>query len=137
MSLNHRKIKYRCAQCFFIFLLTLSFHSFFLGMVGAVGISNLQFVPLNSPRNLFVFGVPLFFGLSVPGWLNKNPGAIVTGCTKQQNLAFFFFFFCFFVFFFVCVLYCCCFGFFFLVFFFLVGGTDGRERGERVRIIMG
>ncbi|KAK3789932.1 hypothetical protein RRG08_004044 [Elysia crispata] len=53
------------------------------GMVGAVGISNLQFVPLNSPRNLFVFGVPLFFGLSVPGWLNKNPGAIVTG---NENL---------------------------------------------------
>ncbi|CAL1533120.1 unnamed protein product [Lymnaea stagnalis] len=39
------------------------------GMVGAVGISNLQFVDLNSTRNLFVFGLSIFFGLSVPAWV--------------------------------------------------------------------
>lgn len=42
------------------------------GMVGAVGISNLQFVDLNSSRNLFVFGLSIFFGLSVPVWVAKN-----------------------------------------------------------------
>ncbi|RUS87004.1 hypothetical protein EGW08_005242 [Elysia chlorotica] len=56
------------------------------GMVGAVGISNLQFVDLNSSRNLFVFGVPLFLGLSVPGWVNKNPGAIDTGDSNVDQV---------------------------------------------------
>ncbi|XP_059178848.1 solute carrier family 23 member 1-like [Physella acuta] len=42
------------------------------GMVGAVGISNLQYVDLNSSRNLFVFGLPVFFGLSVPYWVSTN-----------------------------------------------------------------
>ena len=61
---------------FVIFVLDLCFST---GMVGAVGISNLQFVDMNSPRNLFVFGVPLFCGLSASGWINKNPEAIDTG----------------------------------------------------------
>ncbi|XP_055874425.1 solute carrier family 23 member 2-like isoform X2 [Biomphalaria glabrata] len=42
------------------------------GMVGAVGISNLQYVDLNSSRNLFVFGISIFFGLSVPNWVADN-----------------------------------------------------------------
>ncbi|CAG5115657.1 unnamed protein product, partial [Candidula unifasciata] len=49
------------------------------GMVGAVGISNLQFVDLNSSRNLFVFGVSMFFGLSVPTWMTNHPESIQTG----------------------------------------------------------
>ena len=32
-------------------------------MITAVGLSNLQFVDLNSSRNLFVLGFSLFFGL--------------------------------------------------------------------------
>ncbi|KAK0054215.1 solute carrier family 23 member 1 [Biomphalaria pfeifferi] len=47
------------------------FHVMF-GMVGAVGISNLQYVDLNSSRNLFVFGISIFFGLSVPNWVSAN-----------------------------------------------------------------
>ncbi|KAH9525785.1 hypothetical protein Btru_002366 [Bulinus truncatus] len=42
------------------------------GMVGAVGISNLQYVDLNSSRNLFVFGISIFFGLSVPAWVAEH-----------------------------------------------------------------
>ena len=48
-------------------------------MIVSVGISNLQFVDLNSSRNLFVFGFSMFFGLSFPQWMNKNPNIINTG----------------------------------------------------------
>lgn len=48
------------------------------GMVAAVGISNLQYVDLNSPRNLCILGVSLFFGVSFPIWVQQND-AINTG----------------------------------------------------------
>ena len=51
----------------------------FPGMVAAVGISNLQFVNLNSSRNLFIFGFAVVFGLALPNWINEHPGAINTG----------------------------------------------------------
>ena len=47
------------------------------GMITAVGLSNLQFVDLNSSRNLFVLGFSIFFGLMLPSYLKKNP--LVTG----------------------------------------------------------
>lgn len=43
------------------------------GMIAAVGLSNLQFVNLNSPRNLFIIGFALFMGLSVPQYFALNP----------------------------------------------------------------
>ena len=49
------------------------------GMVAAVGISNLQFVDLNSSRNLFIFGTSILFGLALPNWVGATPGAIKTG----------------------------------------------------------
>ena len=55
------------------------------GVVTAVGISNLQFVDLNSSRNLFVFGIPLFFGLSVSNWVNNAKQPFDTG----QSFVFF------------------------------------------------
>ncbi|XP_023345185.1 solute carrier family 23 member 2 isoform X2 [Eurytemora carolleeae] len=42
------------------------------GMITAVGLSNLQFVDLNSSRNLFVLGFPIFFSLMLPEWVKKN-----------------------------------------------------------------
>ncbi len=36
------------------------------GMIASVGLSNLQFVDLNSARNLFILGFAFFMGLSVP-----------------------------------------------------------------------
>ena len=36
------------------------------GIVTAVGLSCIQHVDLNSTRNLFVIGFPLFFGLLLP-----------------------------------------------------------------------
>jgi len=43
------------------------------GMIAAVGLSNLQFVDLNSARNLFILGFAFFMGLSVPEYFGSNP----------------------------------------------------------------
>lgn len=56
------------------------------GMVSAVGISNLQFVDLNSSRNLFVVGVPLFFGLSVSQWVGSQQKPFDTGDSNADQV---------------------------------------------------
>jgi len=43
------------------------------GMIAAVGLSNLQFVNLNSGRNLFILGFAFFMGLAVPSYFGANP----------------------------------------------------------------
>lgn len=43
------------------------------GVIAAVGLSNLQFVDLNSPRNLFILGFAFFMGLSLPSYMTANP----------------------------------------------------------------
>ena len=43
------------------------------GMIAAVGLSNLQFINLNSARNLFILGFAFFMGLSVPEYFSANP----------------------------------------------------------------
>uniref|UniRef100_A0A3P8X4Y8 Si:dkey-106n21.1 n=1 Tax=Cynoglossus semilaevis TaxID=244447 RepID=A0A3P8X4Y8_CYNSE len=49
------------------------------GMIAAVGISNLQYVDLNSSRNLLILGFSTFSGLVLPTWFHSNPGIIDTG----------------------------------------------------------
>ncbi|WAQ95016.1 S23A1-like protein [Mya arenaria] len=56
------------------------------GMVTAVGLSNLQYVDLNSSRNIFILGLSLFFGLSAPFWVANNPTAIDTGSTVADQI---------------------------------------------------
>ena len=48
--------------------------AFVSGMITAVGISNLQFVDLNSSRNLFIIGFSFFFGLALPEYLKDQEG---------------------------------------------------------------
>ena len=43
------------------------------GMIASVGMSNLQFINLNSGRNLFIIGFAFFMGLSVPEYFNQTP----------------------------------------------------------------
>ena len=43
------------------------------GMIAAVGLSSLQFVDLNSARNLFILGFAFFMGLSVPEYFTAQP----------------------------------------------------------------
>ncbi len=50
-----------------------------LGMVSAVGISNLQFVDMASSRNQCIIGLSLMMGMMLPNWLKKNTDAINTG----------------------------------------------------------
>lgn len=52
-------------------------------MITAVGLSNLQFVDMNSSRNLFVLGFSMFFGLTLPNYLDSNPDVINTGIPKS------------------------------------------------------
>ncbi|CAL8345467.1 unnamed protein product [Lota lota] len=54
------------------------------GMITAVGLSNLQFVDLNSSRNLFVLGFSIFFGLVLPSYLKENP--LVTGIVEVDQV---------------------------------------------------
>nr|XP_023473368.1 solute carrier family 23 member 1 isoform X3 [Equus caballus] len=56
------------------------------GMITAVGLSNLQFVDMNSSRNLFVLGFSMFFGLTLPNYLTSNPGAINTGISEVDQI---------------------------------------------------
>lgn len=46
------------------------------GMIASVGLSNLQFVDLNSGRNLFIIGFAFFMGLSMPEYFLANPVVI-------------------------------------------------------------
>ena len=48
------------------------------GMITAVGLSNLQFVDLNSTRNLFILGFAFFMGLSVPEYFISHPLTLET-----------------------------------------------------------
>ncbi|XP_032332748.1 solute carrier family 23 member 1 isoform X4 [Camelus ferus] len=56
------------------------------GMITAVGLSNLQFVDMNSSRNLFVLGFSMFFGLMLPNYLESNPDAINTGIPEVDQI---------------------------------------------------
>ena len=49
------------------------------GIIAAVGISNLQFADMNSPRNLFIVGFSILFGLALPHYMNSHPNAINIG----------------------------------------------------------
>ena len=57
-------------------------------MITAVGLSNLQYVDMNSSRNLFILGFSLIFGISLPQWLNKNPGVIKTGMLFEEQISY-------------------------------------------------
>ncbi|KAL0968506.1 hypothetical protein UPYG_G00267780 [Umbra pygmaea] len=56
------------------------------GVISAAGISNLQYVDMNSSRNIFIFGFSIFSGLVIPNWLFKNPKAIATGVVVLDQL---------------------------------------------------
>ncbi|KAF7206866.1 solute carrier family 23 member 1 isoform X2 [Nothobranchius furzeri] len=56
------------------------------GMITAVGLSNLQLVDLNSSRNLFVLGFSMFFGLTLPSYLDTHPNAISTGLAELDQI---------------------------------------------------
>ena len=62
--------------------------SVMFGIITAVGLSNLQFVDLNSTRNLFILGFSLFFSLVLPKWMEieENQRSINTGNITLDNV---------------------------------------------------
>ncbi|KAF3705406.1 Solute carrier family 23 member 1 [Channa argus] len=56
------------------------------GMITAVGLSNLQLIDLNSSRNLFVLGFSMFFGLTLPTYLDTHPNSIQTGLVELDQI---------------------------------------------------
>ncbi|XP_006861297.1 PREDICTED: solute carrier family 23 member 2-like [Chrysochloris asiatica] len=56
------------------------------GVITAVGISNLQYVDMNSARNLFVFGFSIYCGLAIPNWVTKNPEKLQTGILQLDQV---------------------------------------------------
>lgn len=55
------------------------------GMVGAVGISVLQFMDMSSTRNLTILALSMILGLMVPQWLLNNPNSINTGKVSIES----------------------------------------------------
>ncbi|PSN29650.1 hypothetical protein C0J52_27405 [Blattella germanica] len=53
---------------------------------GLAGLSALQYVDLNSPRNLYIVGFSLFFGLVLPKWMKGNPHAVQTGIEVADSV---------------------------------------------------
>ncbi|CAH2106027.1 unnamed protein product [Euphydryas editha] len=49
------------------------------GMISAFGLSALQYVDLNSSRNLYIIGFSLFFPLVLTRWMSAHSGVIRTG----------------------------------------------------------
>ena len=62
--------------------------NYITAVLTAVGASNLQYVDLNSPRNMLVFGMSLFVGLALPSWMTTNQNLLETSrsWTDNQNL---------------------------------------------------
>ncbi|XP_072022547.1 solute carrier family 23 member 2-like [Amphiura filiformis] len=56
------------------------------GMVLAVGLSNLQYVDLNSPRNMLILGFSLFMGMLIPYWAGNNRELIETGILELDQI---------------------------------------------------
>ncbi|XP_041531546.1 solute carrier family 23 member 1-like [Microtus oregoni] len=56
------------------------------GVISAVGISNLQYVDMNSSRNLFVFGFSIYCGLVIPNWVSENPEKLQTGVLQLDQV---------------------------------------------------
>ncbi|XP_048746327.2 solute carrier family 23 member 2-like [Ostrea edulis] len=56
------------------------------GMFNGVVLSNLQFVSLNSSRNLAIMGTAILFGLMIPHYLETHTDAIQTGSTTSDGV---------------------------------------------------
>lgn len=56
------------------------------GTLSAVGLSNLQYVDMNSSRNILIVGFSIFFGLSVSNWVQGHQDHIDIGVDELNNI---------------------------------------------------
>ena len=54
-----------------------------LSFVVSVALTNIQFLDLNSPRNLAILGLSHMLGLMLPQWIKQNQHVINTGKTYR------------------------------------------------------
>ncbi|XP_025208923.1 solute carrier family 23 member 2-like [Melanaphis sacchari] len=58
--------------------------SVLLVLIGAIALSNLQFINLNSLRNMYILGLSIFFGLVIPKYVSSVQGNIIN--TKYETV---------------------------------------------------
>lgn len=58
--------------------------SVLLVLIGAVALSNLQFINLNSLRNMYILGLSIFFGLVIPKYVSTVQGNTIN--TKYETI---------------------------------------------------
>ncbi|XLR53501.1 hypothetical protein S83_004173 [Arachis hypogaea] len=59
-------------------------HCILFGLVASVGLSFLEFTNMNSLRNLFITGVALFLGLSIPEYFREYTAKALHGPTHTK-----------------------------------------------------
>ncbi|XP_076349441.1 solute carrier family 23 member 1-like [Tachypleus tridentatus] len=55
-------------------------------LVTGVGLSNVRYVDLHSSRNIFILGLSLFMGITIPKWFKRHPGIIDIGNDVANQL---------------------------------------------------
>ncbi|XP_076349421.1 solute carrier family 23 member 2-like isoform X3 [Tachypleus tridentatus] len=55
-------------------------------LVTGAGLSNVQFIDLHSSRNIFILGISLFMGITIPKWFSGHPGIIDVGNDVANQL---------------------------------------------------
>ena len=55
-------------------------------IITAVGLSNLQYIDLNSSRNLLILGLSLYVGMGVPKWVANNREQVTTGISSLDQV---------------------------------------------------
>ncbi|XP_071098119.1 solute carrier family 23 member 1-like [Haliotis cracherodii] len=56
------------------------------GMMVTLGLSSLQYVNMNSSRNLLIVGMALFIGIFLPEWLERHPEDLETGVKDLDKI---------------------------------------------------
>ncbi|XP_070540518.1 solute carrier family 23 member 1-like isoform X1 [Ptychodera flava] len=56
------------------------------GLILSVGVSNLQYVNMNSTRNLCILGLSIASGVIIPEYFERNPDAINTGSVEGDQI---------------------------------------------------
>ena len=62
-----------------ILLLLITWYCIIIGMITAVGLSNLQYCDMRSYSNIVILGIALLIGLCFPSWVAEHKNDINTG----------------------------------------------------------
>ncbi|XP_043205002.1 solute carrier family 23 member 2-like [Amphibalanus amphitrite] len=57
-------------------------------MIAGIGLSPLQYIDMNSPRNMYVVGFSILIALVIPGYIEKNPTLLTTGIPTLDHMSY-------------------------------------------------